>query len=195
MRKARKFVQGRVFRRVFRAVPKGWFSHDFDVFDPAGTRVATADLSDWSENAELEVRGTRYMARHQTLAQEFSLEEEDGLRLAVAEKPSAWRETFSLEHGPEIRLRAVDERGAGRGAADRGGGIRLVAGHHHAQAWGLVGGYDGHPLTGACLAAAGEPKGLEAERPGPTSESGRWNRRFCPCFEGPGARVGDRDGG
>jgi hypothetical protein len=101
MRKAGKFVQGRVFRRAFRAVPKGWFSHDFDVFDPAGTRVATADLSDWSENAELEVRGTRYMARHQTLAQQFSLEEEDGLRLAVAEKPSAWRETFSLEHGGE----------------------------------------------------------------------------------------------
>ena len=97
----KKIRQGKVFRYVFRMVPESCFSHDFDVFGPAGTRVATAELSDWREIAEIEVRGTRYTARHQTLAKVFTLEREDGLRLAVAEKPSAWRETFSLEHGGE----------------------------------------------------------------------------------------------
>jgi hypothetical protein len=88
-------------QQVFRAVPKGRILHDFDVFDPAGTRLATADLSDCSEIAELEVRGKRYTARHQRLAKKFTLETEDGLRLAIAEKPSAWRATFLLEHGGE----------------------------------------------------------------------------------------------
>ena len=84
---------------MLRAVPKSWFSYSFDVRDRTGTRVATADLSNWRENAKLEVGGRRYLARHETWAREFVLEGEDGLTVAVAEKPSAWREIFSLEYG------------------------------------------------------------------------------------------------
>jgi hypothetical protein len=84
---------------VLRAVPKSWFSYSFDVFDRTGTRVAAADLSNWRENGKLEVGGRRYLARHETWAREFVLEGEDGLRVAVAEKPSAWREILSLEYG------------------------------------------------------------------------------------------------
>lgn len=84
---------------MLRAVPKSWFSYSFDVFDRTGTRVATADLSNWRENAKLEVGGRRYLARHETWAREFVLEGEDGLIVAMAEKPSGWREIFSLEYG------------------------------------------------------------------------------------------------
>ena len=84
---------------MIRVVQKSWFSYDFDVFDSTGTRVATADLANWRENAKLEVGGRRYLARHETWAREFVLEGEDGQIVAMAEKPSAWRETFTLEHG------------------------------------------------------------------------------------------------
>lgn len=84
---------------MLRAIQRSWFSYNFDVIDRTGTRVATADMSNWRENARLEVEGRRYLARHQTWAREFVLEGEDGSIVAVAEKPSSWRETFSLEHG------------------------------------------------------------------------------------------------
>lgn len=101
MGKPGKCPQGKEAQKVLRAVRKSWFSYDFGLFDPTGTLLATADLSDWCDNAELEVRGRRYLARHQTWGKEFILEGEDGRKMAVAEKPSAWRKTFSLEHGGE----------------------------------------------------------------------------------------------
>jgi hypothetical protein len=87
------------YPKVLRAVEKSWFSYNFDVFDRTGTRVATADLANWRENAKLEVGGRRYLARHERWAREFVLEGEDGLTVAVAEKPSGWRDNFSIEHG------------------------------------------------------------------------------------------------
>lgn len=51
---------------MLRAVQKSWFSYEFDVIDRTGRRVATADMSNWRENARLEVEGRRYLARHQT---------------------------------------------------------------------------------------------------------------------------------
>lgn len=84
---------------MLRAVQKSWFSYDFDVFDRTGALVATADLANWRENAKLEVGGRRYLARHETWAREFVLEGEDGQTVAVADKPSSWKESFSLEHG------------------------------------------------------------------------------------------------
>ena len=84
---------------MLRAVRKSWFSHNFEVFDRTGTRVATANLANWRENAKLEVGGRRYLARHETWTREFVLEGEDGLTVVVAEKPSGWRDDFSLEYG------------------------------------------------------------------------------------------------
>jgi hypothetical protein len=63
---------------VLRAVRKGWFSYDFDVFDGTGARIATVDLAKWRENAKLEVQGRRYLARHETWAKEFVLSFEAG---------------------------------------------------------------------------------------------------------------------
>jgi len=48
---------------MLRAVPEGWFSSNFIVFDRARTPVARAGLSNWREIAKLEVGGTRYEAR------------------------------------------------------------------------------------------------------------------------------------
>lgn len=84
---------------MLRAVRRNWFSYDLDVFDRTGTRVATADLANWRENAKLEVGGKRYLARHEMGSKDFVLEGEDGLTVALAEKPSVLRESFSLEHG------------------------------------------------------------------------------------------------
>ncbi len=85
---------------MLRAVPNGWFSYDFTVFDRSGTPVARADLANWRETAKLEVGATRYEAhRKGWRSKEFVLEKEDGRVVAVAEKPSAWKDRFVFEHG------------------------------------------------------------------------------------------------
>jgi hypothetical protein len=81
---------------VLRAVPKGWFSYNFDVYDRTGERVGRAELSRWHENAILEVGGARYEATHKRGRKEFVLSREDGTTVVVAEKPSAWKERFSF---------------------------------------------------------------------------------------------------
>src|SRR5688572_17941591 len=83
---------------MLKAVPPGWFSYDFDVFDRTGERVGHVDLSNWRENAKLEVGGTRYEATHGSGHKEFVLSRGDGSTVLVAEKPSAWKERFSFEH-------------------------------------------------------------------------------------------------
>jgi hypothetical protein len=86
--------------KMLRAVPDGWFSYDFTVFDRGETPVARADLANWRETAKLEVGGTHYEAHRKGWANgEFVLETEDGRVVAVAEKPSAWKDRFVFEHG------------------------------------------------------------------------------------------------
>lgn len=84
---------------MLRAVPDGKFSNNFIIFDRGGTPVARADLSNWRETAKLEIRGTRYEAHSKGRAgKEFVLEKEYGPIVAVAEKPSIWRNRFVFEH-------------------------------------------------------------------------------------------------
>jgi hypothetical protein len=87
--------------KMLRAVPDGWFSYNFTVFDRSGTPVARADLSKWLwlETAKLEISATSYEAYSKRLAhKEFLLEKEDGRVVAVAEKPSFWRNRRVIEH-------------------------------------------------------------------------------------------------
>ena len=84
---------------MLRAVRTSWFSYRTEVLDDAEATVAVIDLSNWRENAKIEVSGERYLARHETWSREFVLEREGGQAVAVAEKPSAWRERFTLTHG------------------------------------------------------------------------------------------------
>jgi hypothetical protein len=88
----------RRYAKMLRAVRRGWFSYRTEVLDDAGTTVAVIDLSNWRENARIEVSGRRYLARHETWSREFVLQREDGQVVAVAERPSAWRERFTLTH-------------------------------------------------------------------------------------------------
>jgi len=99
---------------MLRAVPEGWFSSNFIVFDRAGTPVARAGLSNWREIAKLEVGGTRYEARSKGRAgKKFVLEQEDGRVVAVVEKPSVWRNRFVFEHaGNRYELRRVSVWGS-----------------------------------------------------------------------------------
>jgi hypothetical protein len=83
---------------LLRAVPKGWFSYDFEVFDRTGASVGRANLSNWRENAQLDVGGKRYEATHKGGKKEFVLSRGDGSVVLVAEKPSAWKDRFSFEH-------------------------------------------------------------------------------------------------
>jgi hypothetical protein len=72
---------------LLRAVPNGWFSYDFTVFDRSGTPVARVDLSNWRETAKLEVGGTRYGThRKGWRSKEFVLEKEGGRRGPEAER-------------------------------------------------------------------------------------------------------------
>lgn len=95
---------------MLRAVPNGWFSYDFTVYDATGASVARADLSNWKERADLEVAGTRYEAVHKSWDAEFVLQRENGGVAFVAEKPSAWKERFVFEYDGnryELRKRSV----------------------------------------------------------------------------------------
>jgi hypothetical protein len=84
---------------MLRAVPDGWFSYNFTVFDRAGTPVARADLSNWRETAKIVIGGTRYEAHSKGwTGKEFVLEKEDGRVVAVAQKPSVWSNRFVFEH-------------------------------------------------------------------------------------------------
>lgn len=84
---------------MLRATPNGWFSYDFTLSDRTGAPVARVDLSNWRETAKIEAGGARFEASHKSMAGEFFLRDEGGRQVAVAEKPSAWKDRFSFEHG------------------------------------------------------------------------------------------------
>lgn len=84
---------------MLKAIPKGWFSSGFDVYDRGGARLGSVSLSNWRETASLEVGGVRYEANHKAGKKEFRLSREDGTTVLTAEKPSAWREKLHFSYG------------------------------------------------------------------------------------------------
>ena len=79
-----------------------WVSPNFTVFDEGGTPIGWADLSKWlwRGTTKLETRGTPYEAHSKgRVGKEYVLETEDGRVVAVAERPSVWRNHFVLEYG------------------------------------------------------------------------------------------------
>lgn len=84
---------------LLRAVPSGWFSNDFTVFDRGGIPVARTDLSNWRETAKIAVGEARYEAhRKGWTSKDFVLFKDDGRVIVTAEKPSSWRDRFLFEH-------------------------------------------------------------------------------------------------
>jgi hypothetical protein len=87
------------------AVPKSWFSWDFTVMD--GTRaVSDIDVSCWREKGVITVAGTDYRVYREGLMSGDFILASDETVLARAQKPSAFRSAFNVEHaGKQYTLR------------------------------------------------------------------------------------------
>lgn len=91
---------------MLKAIPTSWFSWDFTVTD--GTQpVANIDISWWREKGELTVQGAAYQVYREGLMSGAFILEKGGAVMARAEKPSAFRRSFIIEHaGRQYTLRA-----------------------------------------------------------------------------------------
>jgi hypothetical protein len=91
---------------MLRAVPKSWFSWDFDVLDGAQT-VAEIELAWWAEKGRLTVQGASYEVYRKGWWGGAFVLEAGGAVLARAEKPSAFLRSYVIEHaGKRFTLRA-----------------------------------------------------------------------------------------
>lgn len=89
-------------------VPKGWFSWDFWLQEPAGKAVAEVRLSSWRERGSVVVDGVIYSIRREGLLGPFVMEAPDGSIVVSALKRSVLRREFVLDDGePQYVLRAA----------------------------------------------------------------------------------------
>lgn len=82
---------------MWSAVPKHWFSWDFVVHDANPKPVAEVRLSSWRERGAIVANGVEHKVSRQGILGAFVLVKGDSV-VASAEKPSAFRETFELDH-------------------------------------------------------------------------------------------------
>jgi hypothetical protein len=80
------------------AVPARWFSWDFAVLEGSQV-IAAIDVSWWREEGELAVQGRTFRVYREGLMRGAFVLESAGSVLARAEKPSAFRRAFVVEHG------------------------------------------------------------------------------------------------
>jgi len=89
---------------MLEAKPTGWWSSTFVVLDD-GVPVTKLKLKLWREGGGFELDGMRYTLRREGVAGDFLVEDEQGMVLARADKPSAFRNRFVLTHpGGILRL-------------------------------------------------------------------------------------------
>jgi hypothetical protein len=99
-------ASGSVATRTFRVTPRSWYSWDFAV-DADGERIADIDVSWWRERGVLTVRGQEYPVYREGMVSGAFVLEKNGSVLARAEKPSAFRRWFHVDHaGTRWTLRA-----------------------------------------------------------------------------------------
>ena len=90
---------------MLQLVPSHWFSWDFTVRQ--GSEIlANIDVSGWSEKGVLTIQGTRFLVYREGLfCGDFVLESGDTI-VARARKPSAFLNSFIVEHaGKQYTLR------------------------------------------------------------------------------------------
>jgi hypothetical protein len=93
------------------AVPKHWYSWDFDLRDGDRT-VAFIDTSVWKEKGTLTIDGAEYRVYREHLMSGAFLLEQHGSALARAEKPSALRRRFLVQFdGRTLELRRTSAFG------------------------------------------------------------------------------------
>ena len=83
---------------IYTAVPRRWFSWDFVVLDGSGRALAEIDMAVFGERATVAVEGSTYEIAREGLLRGAFLLERSGEVLARAEKPSAFRRLFHVEH-------------------------------------------------------------------------------------------------
>jgi hypothetical protein len=81
---------------MLRAIPKGWFSPDYSIFEN-DQPVADIDLSFISESSEIQVKGATHQAYREHLMSGAFVLEAAGSIFARAEKPSALYRSFVVE--------------------------------------------------------------------------------------------------
>ncbi len=82
---------------MLKAIPNHWFSWDFTVMEGSQS-VADIDVSSWREKGLLTVQGVTYEVYREGLMSGAFILESAGSVLARAEKPSAFRRSFIIEH-------------------------------------------------------------------------------------------------
>jgi hypothetical protein len=83
---------------VLKLVPKRWFSWDCADLDDRGI-VAGIDTSWWREKGVLTIQGASHPVYRERLTSGDFIMESAGSVLARAQKPSAFRRCFNVEHG------------------------------------------------------------------------------------------------
>jgi hypothetical protein len=78
-------------------VPLSWFSWDFNVLQN-GSPIAEIDIFSWQEKGVLAVGGSSYKVYREDLMSGHFILELNGALLAHAEKPSALRRSFTIQH-------------------------------------------------------------------------------------------------
>jgi hypothetical protein len=88
------------------AIPKHWFTWDFTVHE-GSQAIAEIDVSWWREKGTLTIQGQDYRVYREGVMSGYFVLESAGSVLARAEKPSAFRRTFLVEHaGRQYTLQA-----------------------------------------------------------------------------------------
>jgi hypothetical protein len=82
---------------MWSAVPKHWFSWDFVVQDATLQPVAEVRLSSWRERGAIAAGGVEHKVSRQGILGAFVLLKDESV-VASAEKPSAFRKSFQIDH-------------------------------------------------------------------------------------------------
>jgi hypothetical protein len=90
------------------AVPKRWFSWDFQLQGPMGEAIAEITFSSWRERGSVIVNGATYSIHREGMAGPFIMEGPDSLPVANAIKLSALKREFTISHGEnQYSLQAI----------------------------------------------------------------------------------------
>jgi hypothetical protein len=86
---------------MLHAIPKYWFSWDFNLCGAMGEAIAEICLSSWRERGSVVLSGTEYRIHRQGLAGSFLLEEPDSTTAASAVKTSVLYREFTIHQGTQ----------------------------------------------------------------------------------------------
>jgi hypothetical protein len=97
---------------MLHAIPKYWFSWDFNLYGARGELTAEICLSSWRERGSVLISGTEYRIHRQGIAGPFLLEAPDSTTAASATKTSVLYREFSIHQETQnYTLKAISAFG------------------------------------------------------------------------------------